>query len=122
MPGEDDAARPVIRWPRNRVNLHDYVSAYASSHPWEDWAECWAHLPQIVDTLETAAAIAMAPPSAISDDMDERIEHWIALATRINLLNRSLDQPDPYPFVLTAPIIGKLKLINEVIEARGFTR
>ncbi|MCA1778281.1 MAG: putative zinc-binding peptidase [Xanthomonadaceae bacterium] len=99
-----------------------YVSAYAASHPWEDWAECWAHLLQIVDTLETASAIGMAPPGAISDDMDERIEYWVALATRINLLNRSLDQPDPYPFVLTPPIIAKLKLVNTVIEASGFSR
>ncbi|MDT8410396.1 MAG: putative zinc-binding peptidase [Wenzhouxiangellaceae bacterium] len=98
-----------------------HVSAYASSHPWEDWAECWAHLLQIVDTLETAVAIGMAPPDAISDDMDERIDFWIDLTAKINLLNRSLDQPDPYPFVLTAPIIDKLKLVNAVIESSGFS-
>ena len=100
----------------------NYVSAYASSHPWEDWAECWAHLLQIVDTLETAAAIGMAPALAVSDDMDERIEHWVKLAVNINLLNRSLDQPDPYPFVLTPTIIDKLKLVNSVIESSGFSK
>ncbi|HKL54092.1 MAG TPA: putative zinc-binding peptidase [Wenzhouxiangellaceae bacterium] len=100
----------------------NYVSAYASSHPWEDWAECWAHLLQIVDTLETAAAIGMAPASAVSDDMDERIEHWVKLAVNINLLNRSLDQPDPYPFVLTPTVIDKLKLVNTVIESSGFSK
>jgi len=100
----------------------NYVSAYASSHPWEDWAECWAHLLQIVDTLETAAAIGMAPARAVSDDMDERIEHWIKLAVNINLLNRSLDQPDPYPFVLTPTIVEKLKLVNTVIESSGFSK
>jgi len=99
-----------------------YVSAYASSHPWEDWAECWAHLLQIVDTLETAAAIGMAPARAVSDDMDERIEHWVKLAVNINLLNRSLDQPDPYPFVLTPTVIDKLKLVNTVIESSGFSK
>lgn len=98
-----------------------HVSAYASSHPWEDWAECWAHLLLIVDTLETAATIGMAPPGAISDDMDERIDHWIKLARRINLLNRSLDQPDPYPFVLTPPVIDKLKLVDEIINNSGFS-
>jgi len=100
----------------------NYVSAYASSHPWEDWAECWAHLLQIVDTLETAATIGMAPASAVSDDMDERIEHWVELAVNINLLNRSLDQPDPYPFVLTPKVIDKLKLVNTVIESSGFSK
>jgi hypothetical protein len=100
----------------------EFVSAYASAHPWEDWAECWAHLLQIVDTLETAAAIGMAPPEAVSDDMDARIAHWVELAVRINLLNRSLDQPDPYPFVLTPAVIDKLKLVNTVIESSGFSR
>jgi len=106
--------------PRADWQAH-YVSAYASSHPWEDWAECWAHLLLIVDTLETAATIGMAPPGAVSDDMDERIGHWIQLATRINLLNRSLDQPDPYPFVLTPAVIDKLKLVDAVIQSSGFT-
>ncbi|MGK7294947.1 MAG: zinc-binding metallopeptidase family protein [Candidatus Wenzhouxiangella sp. M2_3B_020] len=101
---------------------NEYVSAYASAHPWEDWAECWAHLLQIVDTLETAAAIGMAPHAAVSDDMDERIAHWVELAVRINLLNRSLDQPDPYPFVLTPAVIDKLKLVNTVIESSGFSK
>lgn len=100
----------------------NYVSAYASSHPWEDWAECWAHLLQIVDTLETAAAIGMAPAQAVTDDMDERIEHWVKLAVNINLLNRSLDQPDPYPFVLTPTIVEKLKLVNTVIASSGFSK
>jgi hypothetical protein len=31
-----------------------FVSAYAASHPWEDWAETWVHYLHIVDTLETA--------------------------------------------------------------------
>ena len=107
---------PVDDWQQH------WVSAYASAHPWEDWAECWAHLLQIVDTLETAVAIGLAPPEAISDDMNVRIAHWTQLALHINLLNRSLDQPDPYPFVLTPDIVNKLKLVNEVIGLSGFTR
>jgi hypothetical protein len=54
--------------------------------------------------------------------MDERIEHWVKLAVNINLLNRSLDQPDPYPFVLTPAVIDKLKLVNTVIASSGFSK
>lgn len=100
---------------------HTHVSAYASAHPWEDWAECWAHLLQITDSLETAVTIGLAPEEALHGNIDVRIEHWIALALKINLLNRSMDQPDPYPFVLTPPVIDKLKLVNEVIRNSGFT-
>ena len=38
-----------------------YVSAYASAHPWEDWAETWAQYLHIVDTVDTAAAVGMEP-------------------------------------------------------------
>ena len=98
-----------------------YVSAYASAHPWEDWAECWAHLLQITDTLETAVAIGLAPPRAMDSDMDVRIRYWVELAVKINLLNRSLDQPDPYPFLLSPPVVEKLKLVEQVIRDSGFT-
>ncbi len=98
-----------------------FVSAYASSHPWEDWAECWAHWLQINDTLETAATIGLAPVESMKADLRERIDHWIRLAGHINLLNRSLDQPDPYPFVLSPPVVDKLALIDEIIANSGFT-
>ena len=98
-----------------------HVSAYASSHPWEDWAECWAHWLQISDTLETAVAIGLTPADSMDLTLPERIERWIDLAGRINQLNRSLDQPDPYPYVLTAPVIDKLALIEEIVANSGFT-
>jgi hypothetical protein len=34
-----------------------YISMYATMHPWEDFAETWAHYLHIVDTLETAGAL-----------------------------------------------------------------
>src|SRR5262249_32416838 len=36
-----------------------FISAYASSHPWEDFAETWAHYFHMVDTLETANAFGL---------------------------------------------------------------
>ena len=100
---------------------HMYVSAYASAHPWEDWAECWAHWLQITDSLETAVTIGLAPPDALDGDLDARVRNWVDLALKINLLNRSMDQPDPYPFVLSPPVVDKLKLVDEVIRSSGFT-
>ncbi len=99
-----------------------FISAYASAHPWEDWAECWAHYLQIGDTLETAAENGMVRPDVLRLGFDERISCWIDLARRINLLTRSLDQPDPYPFVLMPPVIEKLRKIESVIERTAFSR
>lgn len=46
--------RPTIATGRRRTWQMRFVSAYASAHPWEDWAESWAHYLHIVDPLETA--------------------------------------------------------------------
>jgi len=45
---------PSTDWPKH------FVSAYASAHPWEDWAETWAHYLRITDTLEIAGACGLS--------------------------------------------------------------
>lgn len=119
-----DYAEALERYYRDgpRANWgQSFVSAYASAHPWEDWAECWAHYLQIGDTLETAAENGMLRADVLRLDFDQRMSNWIDLARRINLLNRSLDQPDPYPFVLMPPVIEKLRVIEKVIEQNAFS-
>jgi hypothetical protein len=98
-----------------------FVSAYASMHPWEDWAETFAHYLHIVDTLETARVYGLAlRPKAASgaplpdltarrldfDDFDDLIAGWFPLTNALNSLNRSMGQPDLYPFVLSQPAIA----------------
>ncbi|MBE7183955.1 MAG: putative zinc-binding metallopeptidase [Methylobacterium mesophilicum] len=38
-----------------------HISPYASAHPWEDFAETWAHYLHISDTLEMARALKLEP-------------------------------------------------------------
>ena len=45
--------RPPADW------AETFISAYAAAHPWEDFAETWAHYLHIVDTLETASAFGL---------------------------------------------------------------
>jgi hypothetical protein len=108
-----------------------FVSAYASMHPWEDWAETFAHYLHIVDTLETARVYGLAlRPKAASgaplpdmtarrldfDDFDDLIAAWFSLTNALNSLNRSMGQSDLYPFVLSQPAIAKLRFIHEIVE------
>ena len=108
-----------------------FVSAYASMHPWEDWAETFAHYLHIVDTLETARAYGLAlRPKAASgaplpdmtarrldfDDFDDLIGAWFPLTNALNSLNRSMGLPDLYPFVLSGPAIAKLRFVHEIVE------
>ncbi|MFO1431706.1 MAG: putative zinc-binding metallopeptidase [Candidatus Competibacteraceae bacterium] len=105
-----------------------FISAYASTHPWEDWAETWAHYLHIVDTLETAEAFGLMfhPECAQAPELvrswnqqtgtfDDLIERWVALTFAINSINRSMGLKDLYPFILSTPAIDKLRFVNHVI-------
>jgi hypothetical protein len=107
-----------------------FVSAYASAHPWEDWAETWAHYLHMVDALETAAACGLSLRPRRSDEpridkvqkpgqasFDAMIGDWISLTYVLNNLNRGLGLADGYPFVLSTPAIDKLRLVHDVIRA-----
>lgn len=111
-----------------------FISAYASSHPWEDFAECWAHYLHMVDGLETAAAwglhldnaVPEGPPLKVSPiDPAARsleislIEQWLPVSQFSNAMNRSLGLQDSYPFVVRAPVIAKLDFIHRVVGSAG---
>jgi hypothetical protein len=105
-----------------------FVTSYASSHPWEDWAETWAHYLHMMDCLDTAAAsgISLAPPRrgaaplrlraiAGNREFDTLTSNWTALTTVLNNLNRSMGMADAYPFVLSPPVLAKLRFVHEVV-------
>ena len=110
-----------------------FVSAYATMHPWEDWAETFAHYLHIRDTLDTAARFGLAvgvpllgsaepvPASVLADDRDVSLaalfREWGALTVAVNALNRSMDQPDLYPFALSKPVKAKLALVHDLVVA-----
>ena len=117
-----------------------YVTSYASSHPWEDWAETWAHYLHMADTADTAKSFGVdAQNVELTSDLFEladlwQPEHpgaanfldflngWVRLTNVLNELSRSMGQPDYYPFVLPHAAVGKLQFIHEVIaeeRARG---
>jgi hypothetical protein len=100
---------PPPDWP------DEHVSAYATMHPMEDWAETFAHYLHIRDTLQTAEAYGIAgpPPPTI----EESIEVWIPLTRALNALNRSMGRDDLYPFVLPPKVVDKLACIDELVTA-----
>ncbi len=106
-----------------------FISFYATTHPWEDFAECFAHVLHIVDALETAHiyGIALAPqahgelaaeaafdPYAMQD-FDRIAEVWIPLAVALNSIHHSMGERDLYPFILTPAITAKLKYVHQLI-------
>ena len=93
-----------------------YISAYASAHPLEDWAETWAHYLHILDGLETARENALGP-APLGQAWNVQLTAWMEVALKINELNRSLGTPDPYPFVLNSVVQNKLAFIHRRVEA-----
>lgn len=91
-----------------------FITAYAQSHPIEDWAECWAHYLHIHDMLETAISYGLLDARLLQQNYHEQIEQWMRFSLALNGLNRSLGLSDPYPFVLTPKVIEKLGFIDRV--------
>ena len=92
-----------------------FISAYASAHPSEDWAESWGHYLHIYDALETAAAHGLTDAWPADMAIGARIELWRGLSVSLNELNRSVGKRDAYPFVLNEAVAGKLAFVDEVI-------
>ncbi len=111
-----------------------FVSTYASAHPWEDFAETWAHYLHMVDTLETARSFGLSVRPRVSNGselatninfdaynagIDVLIEAWLPLTFAVNSINRSMGIPDLYPFFLSPNVILKLTFIHEQIHAHA---
>ncbi len=121
------ASAPAADWQQN------FVSTYASAHPWEDFAETWAHYLHIIDTLETAGAFGLkvkAKPgfkakftAAVDFDpyaattINTLIDAWLPLTFAMNNITRSMGQSDLYPFILTPAVIAKLGYVQTLIRS-----
>jgi hypothetical protein len=112
---------------------NSYISAYATAHPWEDFAETWAHYLHIVDTLETASSFGLrihpttTKNKALHADIDfdphdtvnveTLVNAWAPLTFAVNSLNRSMGHHDLYPFIISPPVVTKLAFIHEIVRA-----
>ncbi|MDB2439688.1 putative zinc-binding peptidase [Hellea sp.] len=109
-----------------------YVSAYSTCHPWEDFAETWAHYFHMISGLETAHAYGLSPPPVTAnitlneevdsprdvDDFDRLLTQWIPVTIAMNAMNRSIGHNDYYPFALSPTISTKLRFIHDIIKNR----
>jgi hypothetical protein len=111
----------------------DHVTAYATMHPWEDWAETFAHYVHITDTAETAAAYGLrvdgplvpttdadtldSRPAIVAASVDELLDSWLPLTYALNAINRSMGVRDLYPFVITPGVRAKLSFVHELVRA-----
>ena len=113
------------------------VSAYASAHPWEDWAETWAHYLHMRDTLDAAwltgldagtlatpattfdAQALYCPPQqdALDAEFLGFVNTWMPLTAALNELSLGMGLPDFYPFVLSPAAVTKLHFVHCFIRS-----
>lgn len=117
-----------------------YISAYSASHPWEDWAETWAHYMHITDTLEMVDALQLAmletddqpgmapinghgaPLTTLGrrvspNGFDAVLKRWMVLCEASNSINRCMGLPDLYPFVISEFAAEKLAFIHDLLAS-----
>lgn len=127
------AEGPPPNWKEN------FISAYASMHPWESWAETWAHYMHMIDTLETAYYYGLTIRPQVSAqhymplvevkenaytciDFDIIFQNWLSVSLMMNSLNRSMGHRDIYPFVINATVKEKLAFIHGIIHQQKISR
>lgn len=121
--------QPDLNW------ANEHISAYASAHPWEGWAETWAHYMHMRAVIETAddfadtvrlpgqdaKAARLANDNAWllnkQPDFDRLILRWMRLGLALNALNRSMGLDDAYPFTLSEPVREKLRFVHDTVRA-----
>ena len=114
-----------------------HVSGYASVHPWEDWAETWAHYLHMVDVVHTAVGFGLdagaigaggtpfdatalwRPDDAQAQDFLRFVNAWVGLSCALNEMSHSMGQAEFYPFVLPRAAVAKLQLIHCVVRDAG---
>ena len=120
----------------------NFISAYAASHPWEDWAETWAHYLQIVDGVDTCESLGIQVkhialplitlpveagflptmlPSTIEEESEflAWLQRWMCLSTVLNEISNSLGEQELYPFVISVKVAQKLRLAHHYAKVWG---
>ena len=120
--GRYHAQGPTPGWPEH------FITAYASVHPHEDWAETCAHLLLVADALETAASWGLSLASRVArtqpgiDVLDPQhtrelvLTHWLPIAQFLNAMNRSLGLKDSYPFLMPGAVVHKMAVAAQLLQ------
>lgn len=113
-----------------------FISEYATMHPWEDFAETFAHYLHITGTLQTAASIGIHLDSTVTSLRDtdvipldsyrdqpiaQLLNDWEWLSQAFNRINRAMGFGDLYPFVIAPPVRRKLAFMHEIITHAPLT-
>lgn len=99
---------PPADWREN------YISAYATMHPWEDWAETFAFYLDVVDVMELVSLSALLTVP-VPEDVDGLVATYVRLGILLNELNRAMGLIDFLPEVVPPAVLVKVQCVHDVI-------
>ena len=109
--------------PWNPLRPGGWVSRYATSHPWEDWAETWAHYLLMLDALSEAEPEGrLAGEMVQQEPLASLLQAWLQRAHQGNALSRALGLPDAYPFVIDDGVQAKLAFVHRMVREHTSSR
>lgn len=95
----------------------NYISGYATMHPWEDFAESFATYLDMISVLDIAfhadELYAVEPTQASFADISK---HYSKLGLLLNEMNRAMGLLDLVPEVHTAGILKKVEFIHDLLS------
>ena len=111
----------------------DFISEYATMHPWEDFAECFAHYLHITDTIDTCREAGMvlhanrvrfsAPHDVVPLDsyadvpVERLLSDWRYVSLLLNRANTAMGKSPLYPFEISPAVVAKLGFVHRVIRS-----
>lgn len=103
---------PPPNWAEN------YISPYATMHPWEDFAESWGVYLDMISALDTAQHFGFGGQSdPIHADVTAMIRRYQQLGIAFNEVSRSMGLLDVVAEVFVPPVVAKLKYIHQLVHA-----
>lgn len=96
-----------------------YISAYATMHPWEDFAETWGaylDMVSVLNTAENAYLLVYERDDRAGINFDSMIANYLRLGIKVNEVNRAMGLMDILPEVFSGPVLLKLRYIHSLIH------
>jgi hypothetical protein len=109
-----------------------YISEYATMHPWEDFAECFAHYLHITDIVETSREAGLvlradrirfsfprdiAPLASYQDvPVEQLLADWKWLSLFFNRVNTAMGKNPLYPFDIPPAVARKLAPVHKLVR------
>lgn len=94
-----------------------FISAYATSHPWEDFAETFGLYLDMISVLDTAAHLFKTiRVNFRSRSVVPLVERFQEVGILVNEFNRTAGLIDLVPDVVVGPVVTKLEFIHTLVK------